>query len=149
MYHIKHRISTPKGDLAGGSVVGQKDLDKHLSKKEQKEMKDAGLIVSVIPEDVALVDDKEEKTLEELVDTEDKNDLKVSELDTVLDHYKLEKTGNKAEKVARINAFEEALDGDLSELDDEMLQSVAIYCEVDTSLDRDEMITAIEAALEE
>ncbi|DAB41128.1 MAG TPA: hypothetical protein CFH81_02180 [Sulfurovum sp. UBA12169] len=146
MFRVKCKFTTPKGSLKGGSVVDQKELDKHFSKKEQESFIGDGLIVPIVIGDAPKADHAW-RTLEELLDTEDKNDLRVPEIDTILEHYGLDKTGNKAEKVNRIDLFEEALDSDISELDDAMLLKVAAYCKVDTALEREEMVEAVEEAL--
>lgn len=146
MFKITCKFTTDKGTLKGGSVIDRKELDKHFTKKEQKTYMDAGLIAGI---SVHTSGKDSEKTLEELLETEDKNSLKSSELDTVLEHYGLDKTGNKSKKVENIHAFEEALDGDISELDDAMLLQVAVYCKVDATLEREEMVEAIEEALGE
>ena len=143
MYKTKLKITSSKGSLTGGKLYSEKQIREVLTKDEMEQQIEKGHIEIL---DIPVASPKVQSvSIEEFLDVEDKNSLTVGNLLKIVDHYKLEKRGKKADIVKGIEEFEALLDTeDLSTLTDDEVKAIARYYEVDETLEREQMIEAIE-----
>lgn len=144
MFKINCKFTTGKGTLGAG-VVGEKELKKFFKKTEIDQYIKDGYI-SVL-EMHSVIEGEDIASIDSLLDAET-TDLKLEELKRVCEHFRLPVSGNKDELVARIEHFETLLEGDLEEMEEADMKLLAVFAGVDTALDRDAMILAIEEASE-
>ena len=143
MYKINCKFTTDQGTLKGGTLVEEKELKKHFSTDEIEEYIELGHIARVdIPE---MNDSSTGATLEELLEAET-SELKIIQLKKLCEHFKLDTKGKRDVLIQRIEDFEKLLDLPLESMEDTDVKQVAAYYEVDTSLELEEMIDAIEEA---
>ena len=143
MYKTQVKLTSSKGSLAGGKLFSEKQIKEVLSAREMEQQIEKGHIevldIPVTQNSVVAL------SIEDLVEIENKSSLNVPQLKEIIEHYKLNIEGKKADLVAGIAEFEEILSKEFDELEDDELKAIARYYEVDETLEREAMIEAIEA----